>query len=76
MIGPGGENPTAIFLDAYVDLDVPFELLDEIGDRVVDIQVDEGIPLFVMPRHTPERAVEHARAPEQRRRGAQRAYSL
>jgi hypothetical protein len=68
-LGPGGENPTAIFLDAYVDLDDPFEILDEISDRVVDIQVDEGIPLFVMPRPTPERAIEQARTHEQRRRG-------
>jgi hypothetical protein len=55
-LGPGGENPTAIFLDAYVDLDDPFEILDEIGERVVDIQVDEGVPLFVMPRQSPDRA--------------------
>lgn len=66
-LGPGGENPTAIFLDAYVDLDDPFEILDEIGERVVDIQVDEGIPLFVMPRQSPDRARAYER---QRQSGA------
>jgi hypothetical protein len=54
-VGPGGENPTAIFLRTYVDLDDPFEVLDEIGDRVLDIQIEQGIPLHVLPLRTPER---------------------
>jgi len=56
---PGGDNPTAIFLDTYVDLDDPFKVLDEISDRVVDIQVDQGIPLHVLPLRTAAREQEH-----------------
>lgn len=56
-VRPGGENPTAIFLDVYVDLDEPFEILDEIGDRVLDIQIDAGIPLHVLPLRTREREI-------------------
>ncbi len=55
-LGPGGADPTMIFLRAYVDLAEPFDILDEIGDRVVDIQVDEGIPLHVLPMRLHERA--------------------
>ena len=71
-VGPGGENPTATFLRAYVDLDDPFEMLDEISDRIVDIQVDEGIPLHVLPLRTDERELAHRmrRAASQPRNGA------
>jgi len=58
-ISPGPENPTAIHLHAYVDLDDPFEMTDEIIDRIVDIQIDHEIPLSVAPHRTPERERAH-----------------
>jgi hypothetical protein len=58
-ISPGPDNPTAIRLHAYVDLDDPFEIADEIRDRIVDIQVDHEIPLDVAPHRTPERELAH-----------------
>lgn len=58
-VRPGGDDPTAIFLEACVDLDDPFEVTDEIIDRIVDIQIDEEIPLYVLPLRTPERELAH-----------------
>jgi hypothetical protein len=75
-VGPGTDNPTAIHLDVYVDLDDPGEVLDEIIDRVVDIQVDEGIPLHVIPLHTPARALERIRAHDEQRQAQARSYSV
>lgn len=75
-VGPGTDNPTAIHLDVYVDLDDPGEVLDEIIDRVVDIQVDEGIPLHVIPFHTPGRALARIHANEQHRRGPRRTSTV
>jgi hypothetical protein len=54
-IAPGNENPTAIHLHAFVDLDDPFDVTDELLDRIVDIQVDEGVPLHVIPHRYPPR---------------------
>ena len=60
-VHPGGDNPTAIFLDAYVDLDDPFDLLDELRDRILDIQIEEGIPLHVLPLRSPARKLARQR---------------
>ena len=65
-IHPGFDDPTSISLEVYVDLDDPHQVFDEIIDRLVDIQVDDGIPLHVLPLHTPERALAAAIAYEQR----------
>jgi hypothetical protein len=58
-VSSGADNPTAIHLHAYVDLDDPFEVTDEIMDRIVDIQLDEDIPLHVIPHRTAARVVAH-----------------
>jgi hypothetical protein len=55
-LGPSGGDPTSIFLRAYVDLPEPFDLFDKISDRVMDIQIEEGIPLHVLPMRLHERA--------------------
>jgi hypothetical protein len=38
-----------------VDVDDPDEVLDLVTDRLLELQLDEGIPIFVVPVHTPER---------------------
>jgi transcriptional regulator of met regulon len=51
----GQDHPENIHLNTVVDVDDPFDVLDKVIDRVVDLQVDEGIPLHVIPMRTPER---------------------
>jgi hypothetical protein len=50
-----GEDPVGIYLIAIVDTDDLEEVKDLFLDRIVDLQVEEGLPLFVIPERTPER---------------------
>jgi hypothetical protein len=47
---------------AVADVDDPDEVGDLVVERVVALQVDEGIPLHVIPLRTPERE-RHSRPP-------------
>jgi hypothetical protein len=49
------DDPRGIHLIAVADVDDPDEVGDLVVDRVVAFQVDEGIPLHVIPLRTPER---------------------
>ena len=55
QVSRGEDDPRAVHLTAIADLDDPGEVLDLVIDRVVDLQVDEGIPLHVIPIGTPQR---------------------
>jgi len=44
-----GPQPRHFFLEAYTDADDEFEVLDLVGDRIVDILVDEGTRIHVIP---------------------------
>ena len=50
-----GEDPEGVYLTAIVDVDDRGEVIDLFLDRLVDLQVDEGLPLFVVPVRTPAR---------------------
>jgi hypothetical protein len=65
-----GEDPVGIYLIAIVDTDDLEEVMDLFISRLVDLQVDEGLPLFVIPERTPERnAAIEAEQREARRLG-------
>ena len=64
------EDPTSIHLLAVADVDDPDEVGDLVVERVVELQVEEGIPLHVIPLRTPER--EQAALAAARRRAAPR----
>ncbi len=49
------DDPRSIHLLAVADVDDPDEVGDLVVDRVIALQVDEGIPLHVIPLRTPER---------------------
>lgn len=49
------DDPEGIFLSAIVDTDDIEAVTDLFRDRILDLQVDEGLPLFVIPERTPER---------------------
>jgi hypothetical protein len=50
-----GEDPEGIYLTAMVDVDDRGEVIDLFLDRLVELQVEEGLPLFIAPVRTPER---------------------
>ena len=43
-----GEDPDGVYLTATVDIEDMSEVVDVFLDRMVDLQVEEGLPLFVV----------------------------
>lgn len=66
-VGPGGDDPTGIYLTATVDLDDPDQVMDLVIERILAFQVEDGLPIHVVPVRTPERVVQlqHDRASRQ-----------
>lgn len=50
-----GEEPAAFWLVATVPVDDRYDVIDLFLDRLVDLRVEEGIPIFADVRRTPER---------------------
>jgi hypothetical protein len=50
-----GDDPEGLYLTATVDVDDPDTVVDTVIDRLLTLQVDEGLPLYVIPIRTPER---------------------
>lgn len=44
----GGE-PDGVYLMATIDHENSFEVLDHIMDRILEVQVEEGLPVYVIP---------------------------
>lgn len=59
-VGPGGDEPGATYLTAIVDLDDPDEVMDLVIERLLAFQVDERLPIQVVPIRTPERVAAQA----------------
>lgn len=49
------EQQEAVFVTAVVDVDDPDEVVDCFIDRVLTLQIDEGLPLHIIPIRTPAR---------------------
>jgi hypothetical protein len=54
-VRPGIEDPDETWLTTRVDVEDPDEVMDLVIDRLLEIQLDEGIPVHVLPLRTPER---------------------
>ncbi len=54
---PGEDDQNAVHLMATVDVADTDEVLDLVIDRLISLQVDEGLPLFVIPLQPAERVV-------------------
>jgi len=59
------DDPDGVYMRAVVDIDDTDEVTEVFIDRLVDMQVEEGLPIYVVPVRTPERI---AAALEQERR--------
>jgi len=51
----GHDEPENVHLITTVDLDDPDEVVDLVLDRLIELEVDERIPLYVIAVPTPER---------------------
>jgi hypothetical protein len=45
----GGEDPLGLYLDAYTDAEDAFAVLDLVSDWLVDLSVNAGVHLHVIP---------------------------
>jgi hypothetical protein len=70
-ISRGEDDPEAVHLTTTVDLDDPDEVMDMVISRVMELQVEEQLPVHLIPVRTPERVADLrralAQATEQRR---------
>ena len=59
-----GEDPDGVYLDVTVDLDDTDEVVDVYIDRLLDLQIEDGLSLHVIPLRTPARIAAMLRARE------------
>jgi len=55
QVGPAEEDPQVTHITAMVDIDDPDEVADLVLDRMLQLQWDQKIPVYVIPIRTPER---------------------
>lgn len=63
-----GEDPEGIYLRATVDVEDTDEVMDTIIDHLLEIQVEERLPVYVIPVRPLKRVLEELRQPRPRRR--------
>jgi hypothetical protein len=59
-----GCDPEGIYLVTTVDIADTDEVIAVVGDRLVELQVDEGLPLYVTPLRPIERVIAQLRERE------------
>jgi hypothetical protein len=59
-----GCDPQGIYLVTTVDIADTDEVIAVVGDRLVELQVDEGLPVYVTPLRPIERVVAQLRERE------------
>jgi hypothetical protein len=60
-----GFDPKGIYLVTTVDIADTDEVIDVVGDRLVELQVDEGLPIYVTPLRPIQRVLAELREREQ-----------
>lgn len=56
-----GEDPDGTWMTVTVDIDDTDDVIDVIVERLLDMQVEEGIPLYVIPVQPIERTLAELR---------------
>ena len=51
-----GDDPCGVYLVAMVDVEDIDDVIDAFLDRLVIMQIDEGLPIYVMVERTPQLA--------------------
>lgn len=60
-----GEDPVGIYVTATVDVEDTDEVFDLVVGRLLELQVDEGLPVHVLPVRPVERVLTELRAGQQ-----------
>ena len=51
-----GEDPVGIYLNATINVDDAFEMMPLVNDRLHEIQVEQGLPVYLIPLEPRERS--------------------
>lgn len=57
-----GEDPEGIYLDVTVDVEDTDEVMDLVVDRLLELQVEERLPVYVVAGRPLERVLEELRS--------------
>ena len=68
-VARAADEPESILIWATVDVDDPDEVADPVLDRMLELQIDDGIPVHLVPIRTPERVLASREAEPRRRAG-------
>ena len=63
-----GEDPEGIYLTATVDVEDTTEVMDVVVDRLIDLQVEHNLPVYVVPVQPLERVIDELRRPKRKLR--------
>lgn len=63
-----GEDPEGVYLTATVESDDLTSVLETVGERLVELQVEQGLPLYVVPTRPLTRVLADLNQPRSRRR--------
>ncbi len=58
VVEPSEEDPAVTHVIATVDVEDPDEVVDLVIDRMLELQIEEGIPVHLIPVRTAERVAE------------------
>ena len=61
IIAPAEDNPGATHITAVVDVEDPDEVLDLVIERELAWQLEEGVPVYVIPVQPPARILDAVR---------------
>jgi hypothetical protein len=67
-----GEDPHGVYVQATVDVDDLTAILDVVADPLYHYQVEQELPIFVVPRRPLQRALKELNAQQQTRRSRRR----
>ncbi len=73
-VGPGEDDQDVTHITAIVDVDDPDEVVDMVIDRMLELQLDHGVPVYLIPIRTPERVA--ALQSRQQSQSGQRSAAL
>lgn len=62
-----GDDPEGVYLIPTVDVADTDAVFDLVADRLLELQVEEGVPVYVFPVRTPERIRAELEAERRRR---------
>jgi hypothetical protein len=70
------DDPDIVHLFATVDVDDTEEVLDVVMERMLELQIEDGLPIYVIPVRPPERILQRYEADLARRKSGLPAGAL